>query len=133
MATILDMSEFALPPRGRAASPGAPRKTNGSQPAKKQRREHFAYRIPQSFIKYCSYRSPNGLALVLGIMAETCSRIDAPADRWVAITTTFCERYGLTDRRRTSAIDKLEAAGIIRVERSSKRAPRVKLIPWPST
>jgi hypothetical protein len=63
-------------------------------------------------------------------MAETCSRIDDPADKWLPITTTFCERYGLTARRRKSALHTLEAAGIIRVERSSKRAPRVMLIPW---
>ena len=52
---------------------------------------------------------------------------NAPKNKPIAVTSALCEQLGLGRDSRLRAIRALESAGMITVEWSSRRAPRVRL------
>ena len=125
-----DVDDFRLPDSLPIQRVGTP--TTQRLRAKKQSR--FALGpIPLGWWKACHQADSNGLSLALGLLMESCSRIDRPAERWVTVSETFGQQLGLSRNQRHRAVAGLEEADLIQVERKRNHAPLARLLPWQET
>src|SRR5512132_1417908 len=96
-----------------------------------KKHEQFALGpIPTRCQNACFTADPVGLHLAMGIIAHQKRRIDHPLQKWVVVGDILGGSLGLSRYQHHHAVDALETAGLVEVERKPNHAPRVKLIPW---